>query len=93
MKRRKKKLYRQFQMELSQTAREEIDRMIKDHIMVTDIWDNKHFCNAYWTSHYTYNLGRSNDRYPETREVGLLGQSPLLQAHIRGLGRRTQTRM
>ena len=48
MKRRKKKLYRQFQMELSQTAREEIDRMIKDHIMVTDISDNKHCCNAYW---------------------------------------------
>ena len=48
MKRRKKQLYRQFQMELSQTAREEIDRMIKDHIMVTDIWDIKHFSNAYW---------------------------------------------
>ena len=47
-KRGKKKLYRKFQMELSQTAREEIDRIIKDHIMVTDIWDNKHFCNAYW---------------------------------------------
>ena len=35
-------------MELPQTVREEIDRMIKDHIMGTDIWDNKHFCNAYW---------------------------------------------
>ena len=44
----KKKLYRQFQMELPQTVREEIDRMIKDHIMGTEIWDNKHFCNAYW---------------------------------------------
>ena len=47
-KRGKKKLYRKFQMELSQTAREEIDRIIKDHIMVTDIWDNNHFCNASW---------------------------------------------
>ena len=45
---RKKKLYRKFQMELSQTAREEIDRMIKDQITITDIWDSKHFCNAYW---------------------------------------------
>jgi len=25
-----------------------IDRMIKDHIMGTDIWDSEHFCNAYW---------------------------------------------
>jgi len=44
----KKKLYRQFQMELPQTVREEIDRMIKDHITTYDIWDSKHFCNAYW---------------------------------------------
>ena len=40
----KKKLYRQFQMELPQTLREEIDRMIKDHITTHDIWDSEHFC-------------------------------------------------
>ena len=44
-----KKLYRKFQMELPEHIREEIDRMIRDHIMChSDIWDNKHFCNAYW---------------------------------------------
>ena len=47
-KRGKKKLYRQFQMELPQTLREEIDRMIKDHITTYDIWDSEHFSNAYW---------------------------------------------
>ena len=44
----KKKLYGQFQMKLPQTLREEIDRMIKDHITTYDIWDSEHFCNAYW---------------------------------------------
>ena len=44
----KKKLYRQFQMELPQHVREDIDRIIKDHIMTNDIWDSEHFCNAYW---------------------------------------------
>ena len=48
MKRRKKKLYRKFQMELPEYVREEIDRMIRDHITChSDIWDNKHFCIAY----------------------------------------------
>ena len=52
-KRGKKKLYRKFQMELSQTAREEIDRIIKDHIMVTDIWDNKHLLQCLLEHHIT----------------------------------------
>ena len=44
----KKKLYREFQMELPQHIREDIDRIIKDHIMTYDIWDSENFCNAYW---------------------------------------------
>ena len=41
----KKKLYRQFQMELPQTLREEIDRMIKDHDALFDKITKKTNCN------------------------------------------------
>ena len=44
-----KKRYRKFENQLSKTAVEEIDRIVKDAITTQDIWDSKHFCNAYWT--------------------------------------------
>ena len=44
-----KKRYRKFEKNFSKQTTEEINRIILDHLVPTDMWDSKKYCSASWT--------------------------------------------
>ena len=44
-----KKRYRKFEKNFSKQTTEEVNRIILDHLVPTDMWDSSKFCSADWT--------------------------------------------
>ena len=44
-----KKRYRKFEKNFNKQTTEEINRIILDHLVPTDMWDSSKFCSADWT--------------------------------------------
>ena len=44
-----KKRYRKFEKNFSKQTTEEVNRIILDHLVPTDMWDSKKYCSASWT--------------------------------------------
>ena len=44
-----KKRIRKFEKTFSKQTTEEINRIILDHLVPTDMWDSEKYCSASWT--------------------------------------------
>ena len=66
-----KKRYRKFEKNFSKQTTEEVNRIILDHLVPTDMWDSSKYCSADWT--ITVNL-QSWDELEQKHDVSNEGK-------------------